>query len=195
MLDGIVARMLHTSSDFGVELDSLSDVISFGFAPSFLLYNLYFKDLNTAGLLISSMILIFAAIRLARFNTNLVGYSKDSFYGLPTPMASLIICSYVMFIHGKEVNERTGEIILIVITIATALLMVSKIKFTATPPINKRTLKEKKFTFIILALSLIVVLATKGKAIFPLTIIYLLEGIIRTLFFKEPQKRHLKKKV
>ncbi|MCL4279250.1 MAG: CDP-diacylglycerol--serine O-phosphatidyltransferase, partial [Ignavibacteriaceae bacterium] len=90
-LDGLVARLTNSSSELGVELDSLSDVVSFGAAPSFLLYKTFFYSMNTWGILISALPLIAGGFRLARFNIQLVGFSKSFFLGLPIPSAALTI--------------------------------------------------------------------------------------------------------
>ncbi|MCX6161627.1 MAG: CDP-diacylglycerol--serine O-phosphatidyltransferase [Ignavibacteriae bacterium] len=189
MLDGMVARILKTSSDFGVELDSLSDVISFGFAPSFLLYNFFFKDYGEAGLAISAMIMAFSAIRLARFNVDLVGFNKDVFFGLPTPMAALTVCSYIMFVHGKMLNDETSRAFIFVVTIGISLLMVSKIRFAAIPALSMKTIKTRKLTFILIILGFILSVLTKGKAIFPISIVYILSGFIMTIADIKGRKR------
>src|SRR5438876_7292201 len=82
VLDGVMARITKSSSDFGVEFDSLSDVVSFGVAPSFLVYTLYLRTHEGLGMLISAMPMVFAALRLARFNAQLVVYDKEYFKGL-----------------------------------------------------------------------------------------------------------------
>jgi CDP-diacylglycerol--serine O-phosphatidyltransferase len=84
-LDGMVARLTNSSSELGVELDSLSDIVSFGAAPSFLLYKTYFYSMDVWGILISAAPLIAGGFRLARFNIQLVGFSKSFFLGLPIP--------------------------------------------------------------------------------------------------------------
>ncbi|MBI4810331.1 MAG: CDP-diacylglycerol--serine O-phosphatidyltransferase, partial [Ignavibacteriales bacterium] len=89
MLDGIMARITKSSSDFGVELDSLSDVVSFGAAPSFLIYSIHLHTIEGWGMLISAMPMIFGALRLARFNVQLIGYDKDFFKGLPIPAMAI----------------------------------------------------------------------------------------------------------
>ena len=90
-LDGMVARLTNSSSELGVELDSLSDIVSFGAAPSFLLYSTYFKQFDAVGIVLSSLILIVGGFRLARFNIQLVGFEKSFFLGLPIPSAALTI--------------------------------------------------------------------------------------------------------
>ncbi|HEY3251445.1 MAG TPA: CDP-diacylglycerol--serine O-phosphatidyltransferase, partial [Ignavibacteria bacterium] len=93
VFDGIVARFTGTSSKFGVELDSLADVISFGAAPSFLLYRAYFQINDGFGIALASLVMIFAALRLARFNAQLVGFDKNYFSGVPAPIAAITISS------------------------------------------------------------------------------------------------------
>ena len=80
-LDGMMARITRSSSQFGVELDSLADVVSFGAAPSFMIYRAELSAWANWGLLISALPLIFGAIRLARFNVQLVGFDKEYFNG------------------------------------------------------------------------------------------------------------------
>jgi len=191
VLDGMVARILNSSSDFGVELDSLSDIVSFGFAPAFLLYSFFFKDYNAYGIFVSSLVLAFSAIRLARFNITLTGYSKDVFYGIPTPMSALILCSYVMFFHDKFFSTEISRILMFGITIATSLMMVSKFRFPAMPSFTRKGFKANPFYFIALLFGIIIIIATKGVAIFPLSILYVLFGIVNTFI---PQKKKPQKK-
>ncbi|MBI3765833.1 MAG: CDP-diacylglycerol--serine O-phosphatidyltransferase [Ignavibacteriales bacterium] len=123
VLDGVMARITKSSSDFGVEFDSLSDVVSFGLAPAFLVYNLHLRNEEGIGMLISAMLMVFGAMRLARFNAQLVGYDKDFFKGLPIPAAALTISSFVLtFYHegdlihhslhpaGKQVEDKESEV-------------------------------------------------------------------------------------
>lgn len=81
-LDGVMARITKSSSAFGVEIDSLSDVVSFGVAPAFLVYKFSLFQLEGVGIFVSSLLMIFAGLRLARFNVQLVGFDKDHFVGL-----------------------------------------------------------------------------------------------------------------
>ena len=73
-LDGVMARITKSSSEFGVEIDSLSDVISFGVAPAFLAYTISLHEMGPLGILLSSMLMVFGGLRLARFNVQLVGH-------------------------------------------------------------------------------------------------------------------------
>ena len=95
-LDGIMARMTRSSSQFGVELDSLADVVSFGAAPSFLVYQVYLHTIEPWGIFIAALPVVLGAIRLARFNVQLVGFDKDYFNGLPIPMQAITVCAFIL---------------------------------------------------------------------------------------------------
>lgn len=184
VFDGLVARILNSASDFGVELDSLSDVISFGFAPSYLLYNVFFKDYNSLGLVVSALVLAFSAIRLARFNISLTGFNKDVFYGIPTPMSALILCSYVIYFHNKIFTPEISNIFIFVLTITVSLLMVSKFKFPTMPSFKIKSIKSNPVHFVLLVSGIIIIILTKGVALFPLSLLYVILGIITTLIPK-----------
>ncbi len=100
-LDGFMARLTKSSSELGVELDSLSDIVSFGAAPAFLLYSTYFYQFETFGILISSIPLIAGGFRLARFNVQLVGFNKSLFYRIcqfPLQLLQLYVSFYLFTI-------------------------------------------------------------------------------------------------
>jgi len=181
MVDGLVARMLKTSSDFGVELDSLSDVISFGVAPSFLLYSIFFKDFEGIGIALASLIMVFSAIRLARFNVELIGYDKDKFKGLPTPIASVTICSYLIFYHNKIFSDNLSYYLIFILVIALPILMISRFTYITLPKLSKKSIKKNFPIFLILISVLIIIGLTKGKSAFPFVILYILSGIIMSI--------------
>ena len=189
VLDGLVARILKSSSDFGVELDSLSDMISFGAAPSFLLYSIHFKEYNSYGIIVSSMIMVFAAIRLARFNISLIGYDKDKFSGLPTPAVAITVITYIYFYHNKVFNPRLSNIFINIITLGLSLLMVSRFKYPVFPKLTANAVRKNPFPFILILLAAIVSLATKGYAIFIICLIFILGGIVWTFVSQITRKR------
>ncbi|NDI36962.1 CDP-diacylglycerol--serine O-phosphatidyltransferase [Chengkuizengella sediminis] len=139
-IDGRVARALNVQSEFGKELDSLSDVISFGVAPAFLMYVVAFQEMNTIGWIATAIFPICGALRLARFNvvTNDV---KEHFIGLPIPAAGGIMSSLALF------HEGIHPILLVIITIVLSLLMVSNVKYPSlkTVGISKYTLLVAMF--------------------------------------------------
>src|SRR5690606_39153798 len=101
-LDGLVARLTKSSSELGIELDSLSDIVSFGAAPAFLIYSTALFHFEIWGFLISSLLLIAGGFRLARFNIQLVGFDKEYFKGLPIPSSALTISAYVLAYYNSE---------------------------------------------------------------------------------------------
>lgn len=182
--DGLVARALRTSSEFGVELDSLSDVVSFGAAPSFLLYSMHFQKLDGIGIFLSVLILSFAAIRLARFNIELVGFDKNVFYGVPVPLSAVTIISYLLFYHNKVFDANLSSIVIIVLVILLSILMVSKFKYPTLPKFTKKNFRKDKFKLAALLILIIISLISKGYALFIICILYLLSGIAIYTFSK-----------
>ncbi|TRZ66116.1 CDP-diacylglycerol--serine O-phosphatidyltransferase [bacterium] len=188
MIDGVAARITKSSSEFGVELDSLSDVISFGAAPSFLLYSIYFKEYNGLGIAISSMIMVFSAIRLARFNISLVGFDKDKFTGVPTPMASITLVSYLLMYHNKIFTSETSKYAIFLLSLGLAFMMVSKFKYITFPKPSWSNAKANPLLYSGFILAVILTLLTKGSAVFPLCILYIISGIIGSIIslFQRP---------
>jgi CDP-diacylglycerol--serine O-phosphatidyltransferase len=137
VLDGRVARMTKTQSAFGLQIDSLADVISFGVAPGVLVYSWTLKSFGVLGLVASFAFCAAAAVRLARFNVLSMGEdgkpSRPSkyFLGLPTPGAAGILVSIVVANHavGGAIGRREYASVILAITVLLALLMVSNVEF------------------------------------------------------------------
>lgn len=183
MLDGMMARLTHTSSEFGVELDSLADIVTFGVAPSAILYKAFFFQYPGTGLLLAALPAICGAIRLARFNTQLVGFDKDYFRGLPIPSSAILIISYVMFHHIQlPVVERLADPWMWVVSIGASLLMVSTIKYDVVPKPSKRQIVAHPYKFGIYFVGIVLTIATRGSAIFPLFVLFVLYGVLRSLY-------------
>lgn len=177
--DGVVARFTGTSSRFGVELDSLADAVSFGAAPSFIMYKAYFGQHDAWGIAIASLVLIFGALRLARFNSQLVGFDKNYFSGVPVPIAAVTISSFFLFYFNKNFNAHLSEIFIYILALLLPALMVSKFRYETTPKFSLRELKEKPVKSIIVFLAIILVVVTKGEGLFAFSLFYLSTGIIR----------------
>jgi len=182
VLDGFVARFTGTSSKFGVELDSLADVVSFGAAPSFILYAAFFHYNNGFGIAIASLIMIFAALRLARFNTQLVGFDKNSFSGVPAPIAAVTISSFFLFYFNRNFSAYTSEIFVYILAILLPLLMLSKFRYDTTPKISGRAIKAHPVKYIIIFVAAVLIAITKGEGFFAFCLFYLSTGILRGIF-------------
>jgi CDP-diacylglycerol--serine O-phosphatidyltransferase len=179
-LDGIVARLLDTTSRFGVELDSLSDVVSFGAAPSFLVYKAYAFQFGPWGILISSLLLIFGAFRLARFNVLLEEIKvKGDFTGLPIPLQAITIALLIFsYYENGKITEPFNHILLPLVGLLS-LLMVSKFRYSAFPKLKDRNFKVKIFLFILLIIALALVILTNGIILFYIFLSIVFSGIVR----------------
>ena len=180
MLDGMMARLTHSSSEFGVELDSLADVVTFGVGPSAILYSAFFYQFGGVGLLLAALPAMCGAIRLARFNVQLVGFDKDYFKGLPIPSAAILIVSYVAFqFVPMPLATRLNDIGMYIVTVGASLLMVSTIKYDTMPKPTASAIKAHPLKFAVFAIGVIASIVTKGSAIFPCFVLFVAFGIAR----------------
>jgi len=180
-MDGKVARLANASSEFGVEYDSLADNISFGLAPSALIYGLFFHNWGNVGLLISFFPLLFVSIRLARFNVQLEGFDKSEFVGLPSPAGAGVLATYVLFLDQYFPAEVFPKF-LVVLTVASAVLMVSTISYNVLPPFTWRGGPLRVVTFTAFILGMVTALIFPKTLLFPYILIYVLSGLGRFIF-------------
>jgi len=180
-LDGMVARLTNSSSELGVELDSLSDIISFGAAPSFLLYKTYFYSMDVWGILISALPLIAGGFRLARFNIQLVGFSKSFFLGLPIPSSALTIASFVLAFYNDGFPKPISNFITPMILVLS-FLMISNIRYETLPKFSLKSIKEKPFHFIFLIIAIVLVILMYMKGMFLVFVFMIVIGIFRHLY-------------
>jgi CDP-diacylglycerol--serine O-phosphatidyltransferase len=128
MLDGRIARMTGTASDFGIELDSLADVISFGMAPAILSFTWGLQSLGRVGWAAGFLFVAAAALRLARFNIQAGSQDKRYFVGMPSPAAAAVPAATV-FAYPEGVTAPPQALLVVVMVVLPALLMVSTIRF------------------------------------------------------------------
>ena len=180
-LDGMVARLTNSSSELGVELDSLSDIVSFGAAPSFLLYKTFFYSMDTWGILISAAPLIAGGFRLARFNIQLVGFSKSFFLGLPIPSSALTIASFILAFYNDGFSKPISDFITPMILVLS-FLMVSNIRYETLPKISLKSIKEKPYHFIFLIFAAVLVAFMYVKGLFLAFVFMIVIGIFRHIY-------------
>ena len=179
-LDGVMARITKTSSQFGVEIDSLSDVVSFGAAPAFLVYQMDLYRLEAVGVVVSSLLMVFAGLRLARFNSNLKGFDKAYFVGLPVPMSALTVASYTLnFFSNESGLSPQAAPFLPYLSAGLGLLMVSKIRYNTLPKPSVGTVKKHPVGSILALAAIVAIAWTGGKALLPLLLAVILFGIVR----------------
>jgi len=138
-VDGKIARLIGIPTNFGKEIDSLADMVSFCLAPSILVYSLYTQNMpGITGELIASAPLIMGAIRLARFNTEVYDEQPAYFTGLPTPMNALSIASLVLFIEHFKIDnpEYSQPRLLLPLILSLSYLMVSRVYYAKFPLLN-----------------------------------------------------------
>lgn len=183
-LDGFMARLTKSSSELGVELDSLSDVVSFGAAPAFLIYTVYLNNFNAWGVIIASLPMIAGGFRLARFNVQLVGFEKSFFKGLPIPASGIMISALVLAFYQKDYGFPPKiQIFIIPLLFILSYLMVSTIKYDTIPKLNKKSLKEKPQIFIFVVITLLLIIfTTPGRALFFIFVLMILFGIFRHIY-------------
>lgn len=180
-MDGKVARLTNASSKFGVEYDSLADNISFGLAPSILIYTFFFQTWGSVGIFLSFFPLLFVSIRLARFNVQLEGFDKSEFVGLPSPSGALTLAGYVIFVLEYFPGE-TFPRVLVFLTLFVSVLMVSTISYDVLRGFSTKGSFWRKL-FLIFPIAVVVALFFYPSALaFPIVFIYVLSGFIRFLY-------------
>ena len=137
-LDGRVARLTHTQSAFGAEYDSLSDMVSFGAAPSLVVYEWALKGLGKLGWIAAFIYCAGAALRLARFNTNLDVVDKRYFQGLPSPAAAALVAGLVWVMIDLGYSGEQARWYACVLTIFAGITMVSNVRYWSGKDINLR---------------------------------------------------------
>lgn len=154
-LDGRVARLTHTQTAFGAELDSLSDMVSFGIAPALIAYTWGLNALGKAGWLIAFVYTVAVALRLARFNTQLDTTDKKFFRGLPSPAGAAVVISAIWCIYEYDLSNSLTQIMVGILTVLISLLMVSNVTYYSFKEFD---LKNKVPFFAILGIVLFFVL-------------------------------------
>src|SRR5438876_6159382 len=190
-LDGRVARLSKTGTRFGAELDSLVDVVSFGVAPAFLIYQLEFATGGQAEWIFCYFYVMAAAIRLARFNITQAGRANRYFIGLPSPAAGMTLATFFPFTttdlyqHAFRFLPRHHLIQLLMILLT--ILMVANVRYATMPRAGLRTLRG------LLGLATILLILVFGVVdhdafFFPLGVAYMAYGLVRAtvlgLFFE-----------
>ncbi len=186
-LDGRVARMTGTSSDFGVEYDSLADMCTFCLAPALLVYQWGLKSFGNLGLAVCFIYFCCGALRLARFNVQAGDIEKKDFQGLPSPAAANTLVTYLLFHKQLFGKPEMPPIFLLILTLFIALLMVSNVRYKSAKSVQRRT----NFFMLIGVVVLIVLIATKPNyTLFSFGMCYIAFGLIgwfREFSFKKPK--------
>jgi len=174
-LDGRVARLTNTTSKFGVEFDSLADLVAFGVAPAMMLFFAIGQNYGRVGALISGLFVVFGAIRLARFNVTTGEIDPRYFIGLPIPTAAVVLSSWIML----DLKYQGGLNLLILIgALFLAFLMVSNFRYPSFKKIDfKKNIAIKILILIIIVASFIYLYPIEAIAL--ILTVYTFYGVVR----------------
>ena len=177
-LDGRIARLTRTASRFGVEYDSLSDLVAFGVAPGILVYKWALEPWGTWGWLAASLYVTCGALRLARFNVQVESVEKRAFVGLPIPAAADMVVATVLlyyFFGGEGATHK--NIILLLLTYALSGLMVSEVPYYSFKDIHWQS-RQPFWLLIAIIVAFKFVIAQPQLALFLTIAVYLVSGPI-----------------
>jgi CDP-diacylglycerol--serine O-phosphatidyltransferase len=175
-LDGRIARASRTSSQFGVEYDSLSDVVAFGVAPAMLAYSWALRPIGSLGIGVAGLFVLCSALRLARFNVQTASADKSRFVGLPVPGAAVMISGLALAYSYFELDSpRTLCTLMVPITLALGGLMISRVPYPSfkTVKLEKRAQVELVIGMMVFAAMLF---AMPQLTAFLLSTAYVLSG-------------------
>jgi CDP-diacylglycerol---serine O-phosphatidyltransferase len=176
MLDGRIARMTGTTSAFGLEFDSLADVVSFGVAPAILSFQWGLQPLGRIGWAAGFLFVAAAAVRLARFNIQSGSQDKRYFVGLPSPAAACVPAATV-FAYPQGFQSATHAVAVLAMVIVPALTMVSTIRFRSFKTFDLQV-RRSSAVLVLVAVGLVLLAAEPQYVLVALAYAYLASGFI-----------------
>ncbi|MHB0973896.1 MAG: CDP-diacylglycerol--serine O-phosphatidyltransferase [Thiobacillus sp.] len=190
-LDGRVARMTHTQSAFGAEYDSLSDMVSFGVAPALVIYEFALQDMGKLGWIAAFVYCAGAALRLARFNTQLdVVTDKRFFQGMPSPSAAALVAGFVWVMVEYGITGHEVRWLAAVVALFGGLTMVSNFRYYSGKEINLRR-SVPFFVILLIVLAFILVSTSPPEVLFGAFLLYGLSGYVDALLGLMRHKKEL----
>ncbi len=174
-LDGRVARLTNTQSAFGAEYDSLADMVSFGAAPALVMYEWALRDMGRIGWIAAFVYCAGAALRLARFNTQLAVADKRYFQGLPSPAAAALVAGMIWVFNNWEVQGRDLKWFAAALTIYAGVTMVSNVKFYSGKDINLRRAVPFWVT-VVMVLALLLISIEPAHVLWGIMLAYAVSG-------------------
>jgi CDP-diacylglycerol--serine O-phosphatidyltransferase len=188
-LDGRIARMTRTQSEFGADYDSLSDMVSFGAAPALVMYVWALKDLGNIGWIPAFVYCAAAAVRLARFNTNIEVVDKRFFQGLPSPAAAALVAGFIWVADDFGIDRVDWiRYIAFATTLFAGITMVVSIPFYSFKDFNLR--KRVPFWVVPLIIGAITVIAASPPMIlFLMFVAYSMSGYVMWILKKAGQRK------
>lgn len=179
-MDGRVARMTHTQSEFGEQLDSLADMVSFGAAPALIMYEWALKDLGRAGWIAAFIYCAGAAMRLARFNTNIGVVDKKYFQGLPSPAAAALVAGLIWVLNDYQIHGGDVRWIAWGLTVFAGITMVTNIRYFSGKDFNLRRSVPFWVVPVIFVVYLVVTIEP-SHVLWGMFVVYALSGYVLAL--------------
>lgn len=187
-LDGKIARATKTSSRFGVEYDSLADVISFGLAPGLMMHLWALQPLGRIGWLAAFLFMACGALRLARFNTQVGSISSEHFVGLPIPAGAALVSTTVLLCYRLGVGSDVNRILMLIMLYWVSFLMVSSIKYNSFK--KPELFRKMNFNMLVAAVLIMIFIAAHPSiALFLISISYVLSGPFASILRYRAWKR------
>ena len=186
-LDGKIARVTRTVSRFGLEYDSLCDVISFGVAPGILAYLWALQPFGRLGWLAALLFVACGTLRLARFNTQAGRVSSEYFTGLPIPAAAFMIAATVLLLHRFGGDGTTRHVTILIMIYVLSFLMVSTLKYYSFK--HAALFKRMKFNMLVIVILFSIVIAAEPSVtLFLIMFAYVLSGPFTTLWLRKKNR-------
>jgi CDP-diacylglycerol--serine O-phosphatidyltransferase len=188
-LDGWVARLTHTTTKFGIELDSLSDLVAFGVAPAVMLYKWGLFLFGRIGWAAAFLFMVCGALRLARYNIQMGSTESKAFTGMPIPGAAAVVATLVIFYHEMWEITPDKNYLILLLTVFLSVIMVSTLRFHGAKELNLG--KRKPFSILVgIVIVFAFIVVHPQIALFLFAMLYLIGGIIEnSILFYRKRKR------
>lgn len=188
-LDGWIARLTHSTTRFGIELDSLSDLVAFGMAPAVMLYTWSLMPFGRIGWAAAFLFVACGALRLARYNVQMGSAEKKSFTGMPIPGAASVIAATAIFYNQMDWSA-TKSLFILFLTFVLSILMVSTLRFHGAKELD---FSKRKPFWILVAIAVVfaVIVMHPEIALFVFAMLYLITGIVENIYIYYRKRKNL----
>lgn len=194
-MDGRVARLTGSVSEFGAQMDSMSDMVCFGVTPALVLYSWSLSSLGKVGWLIAFLYMVATALRLARFNSQDQGEDKRYFHGLATPIAAGLVATFIWVCTKYAISGHALAYFMGVVTIILAILKVSNLPYRSFKDINLRS-RVSFFVILLMVLIIALIILDPQDVLLAIFLFYTLSGLVMYVWEKlfTRQKNKIEKK-
>jgi CDP-diacylglycerol--serine O-phosphatidyltransferase len=189
-LDGWVARLTHSTTKFGIELDSLSDLVAFGVAPAVMLYKWGLFLFGRIGWAAAFLFMVCGALRLARYNIQMGSAESKAFTGMPIPGAAAVVATLVIFYHEMWEITPDKNYFILFLTVFLSVLMVSTLRFHGAKELNLG--RRKPFSILVAIVIVFTFIVVHPQiALFLFAMFYLIGGIIENMILFYKKRKHM----